>query len=206
MEHLSKQGADPATRVRQSQSAQALSRFLRCEVGAEDDQMRGDLYHAKELLVRELVGLECYKQQHPRSIGLNPAMRIAQVLVLSGKHPSIAEMLGCCIKELEHMANAIIQEQKRNSMSDYPAVVVPAGGDVNALLQVVEDTLVRSKASHLPNELYVSIPSHENAAKGVYRIDGSTLNVASQSGVTAGLTYVKNVEHNSSYQISKVRC
>ena len=214
MEHLEKQTVDAAMRARQSQSAQVLVRFLRCtgqdgaEPGHDSQQLARDLFTAKELLLRELVGLECYKQ-NSRNLNLHPALRMAQVIVMAGQDTTVVAMLEHMPQELQHMVKGIYSEQRNSrSMSESPVLHVPSGGGVRGLLQVLEDILTRARPNYLPSELYVSVSvSRADAAvKGTYRIDGSTpMPAANQAGNHQGLTYVKSVEHNVSYQIAKVR-
>jgi len=214
MEHLEKQAVDAAMRARQSQSAQVLVRFLRCtgqdgaEPGHDSQQLARDLFTAKELLLRELVGLECYKQ-NSRNLNLHPALRMAQVIVMAGQDTTVVAMLEHMPQELQHMVKGIYSEQRNSrSMSESPVLHVPSGGGVRGLLQVLEDILTRARPNYLPSELYVSVSvSRADAAvKGTYRIDGSTpMPAANQAGNHQGLTYVKSVEHNVSYQIAKVR-
>jgi len=211
LEHLEKQAVEPAMRARQSQSAQALVRFLCCtgQDGSEPvAQLAADLLAAKEVLLRELVCLECYKQGNARSMSLNPAMRIAQVLVLAAQDAGVAAMLEQMAVDLQQMVKGIYSEQ-RNSRSPMPESAVlniPTGSGVRGLLQALEEMLTKARANHLPSELYVSVTRHDTAFKGTYRIEGSTpMQVSSQPGNHQGLTYVKTVEHNVCYQIAKVR-
>ena len=86
LEQLEKQATDPASRARQSQSAQVLVRFLRgadTAIGdqGKDAQMLHEIRLAKEQLMQSLVRLECYRTT--RNLGFIPAKRIAQVLVLA---------------------------------------------------------------------------------------------------------------------------
>ena len=209
MEQLEKQGVDTATRVRQSQSAQTLARFLKASVtdvvAGDAAQVSQDLRRAKELLLRQLVTLECYQQPH-RNLSLNPAKRFAQVLVLAGQDAGVCALFDHSMPQLEQLAQVLIQEQASRQMAGHLSMVVPAGADVGTLLSIIQDTLTRARQNHLPNELYVSVTTQEAAVKGVYRIDGPTSNAMSsqQAEHHAGLTYVKTVDHNVGYHIAKV--
>lgn len=108
--------------------------------------------------------------------------------------------------ELQQTVKGIYSEQ-RNSRSPMPESAVlniPTGSGVRGMLQALEELLTRARANYLPSELYVSVTRHDTAFKGIYRIEGSTpMQVSSQPGNHQGLTYVKTVEHNVSYQMQR---
>jgi ubiquitin C-terminal hydrolase len=207
LDQLEKQGVDIATRVRQSQSAQALSRFLRAsgsEFASGDQtqvaQWNADMRQAKEQLLRQLVMLECY-QQPMRQMSYNPLKRIAQVLVLAGQDQQVCNMLEHMSRELETVAHALIQQEQGRQMSGHAHMNVRAGSDAHELLSIIEETLTRVRQMNLPNELYVSVTTQDSALKGVYPLDRT--NTVNQLEQCAGFVYTKTIEHNVGFQICK---
>jgi hypothetical protein len=206
VEQLEKQGMDWATRVRQSQSAQVLSCFLRYSGAEQDTQWLSNLRAAKEQLVRQLLQLDFYQHGHgQRNISLNPAKRIAQVLVLAARDPDICSVLNATSTgQLGDFANVLVQELAPRNLPGHPPVSSSAGNDARTMLCTIEHSLTRAKQSHVPNELYVSVTAQDSALKGVYRIDGQTMNAVNHAEQGAGLTYIKTIQHNVGYQIAKV--
>jgi hypothetical protein len=207
-DHLEKQGVDLSTRVRQSQSAQALVRFLTCSGDvasghqSADAQLAADLRHVKQVLLRQLVLLDCYHQQPQRQTSLNPAKRIAQVLALAGQDAAVAALLDA--RDLAQLASTLITEQASRQMgAGHATITVPPGSDVKKLLSLIEISLTRARQTHLPTELYVSVTTQDPSIKGVYRLDAHMSNAGSQPDYHTGLVFVKNIEHSVGYQIAK---
>jgi len=208
VEQLEKQSSDFSTRVRQSQTAQALACFLRCpgEAGSgQDAQWLNDLHEAKALLLRQLLLLELY--QSGRNVGLNPAKRFAQVLILAGVDAQVCSLLQQLVdqgvSDLNPLASALVQEQGPRHLSGQPPLVVAPNSDARTQLAIMESSMTRARQAHLPAELYVSVTAHDAAVKGVYRLDGQGGN-ASQAEQSAGPSYIKTIGNAVAYHISKV--